>query len=270
MGVTFENAPLIELIVEVRWGAGLKFPLFGPQQVSMRVAAGVYGETEELFRRFASLIAPEGFSLIERLVPPGFPTLPVQPVYRYQKASQETGKVLYQLGTGTFSVHALPPYKAWDDFEPTVRKGIKALLEARGDSEHQQSYGGTIVRYINAFSGDLRQSRSVASFVRDVLGIQITLPKSVEKIVLPDGEIKPQLNLLIPVHSGYQLALNIGEGLVNGQLAILMDIIAASGGETSPAEHSLMAKLKALHDVVHDIFMEMTIPLHDVMKRRTV
>jgi uncharacterized protein (TIGR04255 family) len=268
MGVTFENAPLIELITEIRWGAGAKFPLIGSHQVSKEIG-DIYTGTEEFFRRFADLIAPEGFSLIERLVPIGFPALPLQPVYRYRDAGQESGKTLLQLGTGVFSAHALPPYKSWDDFEPTISKGIKALLQAREDSDRQQSFGGMIVRYINAFSGDLRQNRSVESFVRDVLGIKIILPEPVARILSPEGEVKPRLQLLIPVRSGYQLSLNIGEGLVNGQLAILMDITTASTGETSPTERSLMAKLKELHDVVHDIFIEMTTALHDVMKLRT-
>jgi uncharacterized protein (TIGR04255 family) len=118
MEISFEHPPLVEVAAELRWGLPGLSPQ-APAGVSFPVAGLPSTGHEEFFTRFSREIAAHGFTMVERLLPPGFPALPFQPVYRFRTAAQESGTRLYQLGTNTFSAHATPPYRSWHEFEPS-------------------------------------------------------------------------------------------------------------------------------------------------------
>lgn len=125
MSATFENAPLVEIIAEIRWN---------PQMVPLQTVSG-HGPAaapvmalntnafDEFFMRFGGEVYQKGFEQSERLVPSGFPMMLFQPVYRYRKSASADASVLYQVGPGLFSANAIPPYKSWDTFSPTVERG---------------------------------------------------------------------------------------------------------------------------------------------------
>jgi uncharacterized protein (TIGR04255 family) len=266
MPTTFENPPLIEVIAEVRWGLVMPTPPTGVPQITITTpGSSVIPTGEEFFTRFATTVAPEGFGLAERLIPVGFPALPLQPVFRYRKLTQDSGAVLYQLGKNVFSANVLPPYKSWSEFEPVIRTGIRALLSSR---QSEEPVSAMLLRYVNAFAGELRQNKSVKAFLDDVLGIRVTLPDPVQQIVAPGSDVKLNLQLQIPVRGGYELSMQVGEGLVNGQLQIMQDIVMSVTGNTPPTEQAIMGKLNDLHSLIHDMFVGMTQPLHNVMKPR--
>src|SRR5437868_4412920 len=103
-GTTFESPPLIEIVAELRWGLP-EIGLPNEPQVLQNLSFGVGPSTrlEELFMRFGAKAAAHGYTTFERIVPPGFPLLPFQPVYRYRKASEDQATTLYQLGAGVFT-----------------------------------------------------------------------------------------------------------------------------------------------------------------------
>ncbi len=85
MVTTFENAPLVEIIAELRWS---------PEKALNQVEIG-HGTVvrtlkttdpasvhEQFFSRFSDEISKSGFTRTERLLPAGFPAMPFQPVYR--------------------------------------------------------------------------------------------------------------------------------------------------------------------------------------------
>ena len=266
MPTTFENPPLIEVIAEVRWGPVMPTPPDAVPRITVTTPGRpVIPAGDEFFTRFATTVAAEGFGLAERLIPVGFPALPLQPVFRYRKLTQDSGAVLYQLGHSIFSANVLPPYKSWSEFEPVIRTGIRALLSSR---QSEEPISAMVLRYVNAFAGELRQNKSVRTFLSDVLGIRITLPGAVQRIVAPGSDIKPNLQLQIPVRGGYELSMQVAEGLVNGQPQIMQDIVMSVTGDTAPSEQAIMEKLNGLHSLIHDMFVGMTQPLHSVMKPR--
>src|SRR5260370_17297932 len=139
MGLTFAKAPVIEIVVELRW-VPPQVVIQGPQQPGIPLLIRTLGgsKLDEFFMRLGSRLHQQGFQAVERLLPPGFSMLH-QPVYRYRRAADPSpSPVLCQAGDGLFSVHGVPPYHSWGKFYPLVENGIDALLEAR-DSTHKNS-----------------------------------------------------------------------------------------------------------------------------------
>ena len=246
MTVTFGNAPLVEIIAELRWN---------PQPPPSQMAGGVAGpmvvmavnanSLDEFFMRFGGEVYQQGFQRAERVVPTGFPFMLFQPVYRYRKSTDQDSSVLYQAGAGMFSANAIPPYQSWDAFSPTVEAGIDALLKTRSDAERSIPFSSISLRYIDAFRAALTQGRDIGMFVKDVLGIKLELPEGISKHVAPGQSAKPSLQLAIPLTNGMTMNIGLGEGMVNNELAIIMDTTVGTLSDTAPDKTSAMAALNA-------------------------
>ncbi len=221
---------------------------------------------EEFFMRFGSGAGGIGFDLIERVIPPRFPTMPFQVVYRFRKKGQQQGTTLYQIGPGVFSANTTPPYRYWADFKPVLEQGIRLLLESRNSSEKQMPFAGASLRYINAFGSRFTGGRSTAAFVRDVLGFTVNPPASVQDEVAPDKETKPSLQLVIPLKSGQQMNLALTEAFVSGEQAVVMDLAVYTQAHTQATETDLMVVFETAHEVAHRIFVGTTQKLSDKME----
>lgn len=260
----YRYPPLVELIAELRWGAG--HVLDGQGRVAGQVVLTVGGQDEEFFMRFGSRAGAVGFDLVERVMPPGFPALPFQVVYRFRKKGQEQGTTLYQVGTGVFSANSTPPYRFWADFKPVLEQGVRLLLETRNPAEQQMPFMGASLRYINAFGRKFTEGRSTGAFVRDVLGFTIDPPASVQDEVAPDQEAKPSLQLVIPLKSGQEMNLSLTEALVNGEQAVLMSLTVYTQVQILPTETDIMAVFQTAHEVAHRVFVGTTKKLSNIME----
>jgi uncharacterized protein (TIGR04255 family) len=260
----YRHPPLVELIAELRWGAGDALPA-GQEQGPRRVLLALSGQHEEFFMRFGSRAGAIGFDLVERVMPHGFPAMPFQVIYRFRKKGQEQGTTLYQVGAGVFSVNTTPPYRFWADFRPVLEQGIGLLLETRNPSEKQMPFTGASLRYINAFGKKFTEGWSTPAFIRDVLGFTVDPPASVQDEIAPGNEAKPALRLAIPLKSGQQLILALTEALVSGEQAVLMDLTVFTQAQTQPTETDLMKVLDTAHEVAHRVFVGTTKKLSNVM-----
>ena len=74
MSTTFKNAPLIELIAELRWNVHSP-PLGTPQTplASIALMALNANQFDEFFMRFGGEVYKLGYERAERLLPSGFP-----------------------------------------------------------------------------------------------------------------------------------------------------------------------------------------------------
>jgi uncharacterized protein (TIGR04255 family) len=266
----FEIAPLVELAAEVRWGTGGvvgQAPqgfLGQPQGAgAVMVAAGQY---EDFFMRVGSKAGALGYDLSERVVPPGFPQLPFQTIYRFRNKAQQTGTTLYQVGAGVFSVNITPPYHSWKQFRPVVDQGIDLLLQARNQSEQTLSFVRASLRYINSFDDQFVRGRTFASFVQDVLGFRMSLPESLRNEADPDAEIKPFFQLHVPLKVQQQMAIVVAEGFVAGHKTIVMDISVVNDVQIPPTKNAVMASFDNARGAIHNVFVGMTSALFDVMK----
>ena len=270
MTVTFGNAPLVEIIAELRWN-----PQPPPSQIAgggnttVAVMSVNTNSLDEFFMRFGGEVYQQGFQRAERVVPTGFPFMLFQPVYRYRKATDLDASVLYQIGAGMFSANAIPPYQSWDAFSPTVDAGIDAMLKTRSEPEKAIPFSSISLRYLDAFGPNFTQGRDVGAFVRDVLGIKLDLPDGLSKHVASGQSAKPAIQLALPLPNGMTMSVGIGEGMVNNEVTIIMDTTVGTTVETAPDKASAMSALNAARAVIHEVFFDLTKPIEGLMQPRT-
>src|SRR4029077_9828037 len=229
MSITFAKAPLVELITELRWvpqGSNAIEPAVAPQQSILPTVFFGGTKQEEFYMRLGGALHKSGFSRSERLLPAGMPFVLHQPVYRFRSESEEGGSVIYQVGYGIFSVHAIPPYHSWAKFLPFVTAGLDLLLGSRLDSDAKQPFTQATLRYIDFFGEEMMQGRDIASFMSQVLGVSVTLPAALSKAAV-SREVKSLMTkVVVPIEIG-DLTLSVGDGQFNNRPGILLDTIAS-------------------------------------------
>ena len=202
MLISYDNPPLIELLVELRWGTAA-FLLPSAVTGTDAGAAITPQNTEHLFMHFGAVASGEGYGRFERVIPPGFPLAPFQVAYRYRPTDSENNATLYRMGNGVFSANALPPCKNWDQFKPVIERGVRIRNEAFiRMSIEPPPFSSGIVRYIDAFQGPLLGNRSTRAFLTEVLGFKLTVPPIVNKVCTDRQQIIPQLQLTLPLRRG--------------------------------------------------------------------
>jgi len=265
--LTFENPPLVELIAELRWS-----PL--PQGASQTVEPGNIAASfitantsplEEFFMRFGGAVQQLGFTGIERLIPAAFPMVTFQPVFRFRPPKTDTA-VLYQVGAGIFSANAIPPYKTWKKFAPVVEQGVVTLLSTRSEAERETPFTGASLRYIDAFASKHAKGLEIAEFVQQVLRIGVSLPVALTKRIAAGRKHKIFLQLQLPMLDGMIMSIGIGEGIANKQTSILMDTTVATTTPIPPTKQAVMDCMNTAHDAIHDMFVEITEPIRDLMQ----
>lgn len=267
MSASVENAPLLELIAELRWKpAGL------PQESGSSAGPAIIPPSakglHEFFMRFGAEVQAAGYTNVMRLVPDPFPMLAHQPVYRFNSQNEGGTKSLYQVGPGLFSANAVPPYESWSSFGPIVKAGVKALLKARDSAEHDAQFVGATLRYLDAFGPVLTEGRDSARFIREVLGIQIELPPALTQHLQAGAAWKPFLQFHIPVRPGVLLALAIGDGIANDAPAILMDTSVSFSSALPPEPVALMAAFDEAHDLIASAFKNLMAPISHLMPQK--
>jgi uncharacterized protein (TIGR04255 family) len=266
MAITFSNPPLVELTAEFKWSPSetLGTPVGVP--VVQQVVPFLGGtKLEEFFMRLGGELYQLGFQMSERLVPPGFPALPNQAVVRFRSNDASKSSVLYQAGPGMLSIHATPPYRSWKDFLPYVESGLRALLKSRLDSEKDKFFSEINLRYIDLFGVELAQGRSVASFISEVLGISVTLPDAVRRLSRSDGVSNLNLLFALPISCG-TLTMNVADGKAGNRSGTVLITGISSKGERSANLDVIMKWLDEAHGIIHDVFVKMTEPIHNLMK----
>jgi uncharacterized protein (TIGR04255 family) len=260
MPVRFAKPPLVELMAEFRW------PVSG-QTMAIPGAVGplMLNTPEEFFMRFGAKVAVEGYSRVERIVPPGFPSPAFQIVYRFRKASPEQGTTLYQLGPGVFSANITPPYHSWAQFRPVVEKGLEILLECR-DAGDRSEFAQVGLRYIDRFGPEWTAGHSVIGFMRDVLGFNLSLPASIAGEVGNLDEIQPMLQFRIPLRPGQTMAILLAHGQAGTETGVIYDTTVTTTGPLAATREAVMASLDAAHEVMHRSFVEMTRAYHHIME----
>lgn len=263
MNITFSNAPLIEIVAELRWAHN---PASATQiQPGVPVLVLNSSKLDEFFMRFGGEIYHSGFQKTERLVPSEFPMMLHQPIFRYRKDSGTDGAVLYQTGPGIFSANAIPPYKSWDIFSPVVQSGVEALLRSRDEIEKEFSFNTISLRYIDAFGPTLTQGMDVETFLREILGVTIGLPEAISNVIAPDMKVKPHIQLSLPINETTTMNLTLAEAMVNNDLAIIMDCTVVTSGEIAPTADAVMSALNASHNLIHDMFINLTSKINQLM-----
>ena len=267
---SFENAPLVEIVAELRWApADLALapqPAGGP---AIAIAASQPASLDQLFNTFGGEIYQRDFKRVERLVPQGFPVLLHHPIFRFRKDDKDSA--LFQIGLGLFSANGLQPYRSWREFRPLVELGVAALLTARVQADQQMPFSLHSLRYIDAFGADLLGGQSIAKFLSDTLDVSIDLPDPIEDLIDNRDSVKSQLQLIIPIKGSKKtMELSLGEGTLATapttprllmQMTITEQTVAADATQILDAFDSSRM-------IIHDTFVRMTEKIHPLMKLR--
>lgn len=267
MSVSVENAPLLELIAEVRWiPSGIRGDTGAAN--GPRIIPPPATSQHEFFKRFAGEVRGAGYTESTRLVPEPFPLLAHQPAFRCNSVNVGETKSLYQVGPGLFSANAVPPYESWSSFGPIVRSGVEALLRARDPGEKDSPFIGATLRYIDAFGPYLTRGLDTAEFARDVLGIKIDLPEGLTQHLQRGEAWKPFVQFHVPVRPGVLLALALGDGVANDAPAILMDMSVSFDLALAPTCDDVMGAMDEAHDLIASAYKKLIAPIAPLMPEK--
>ncbi len=268
MATTFGNAPLVELIAELKWDdvSHPQLSLQGGNSQSQFFAHGSLNHSSDFFMRFGGLAHVAKFSRMERLIPEGFPIFAGQPVLRFRPTENSNNSVLYQVGPGIFSANAMPPYKSWSQYRPILEEGVRLLLDARGESDKEKPFSSLSLRYLDAFTKEFTQGYDVGVFIKKILGFEVLLPNGVAKLIAEGQSPKPTFQIQIPMSGSFVMNIAIGEGMANEELAIIMDTTVISIVSIAPNLDATMSAFESAHTIIHNMFVEVTQPLSDLMQ----
>ena len=254
MSTHYNHAPLVEVIAEVRWPTPEE-AIFqaAPPNALVNIPQELISASEVFYSKFAELADNLDFRNTERLSPQNSGSLPGQPVVRYRK--KLNAPPLMQIGAGVFTVNGLPPtYVDWDDFAPMLSSGMSALQTARVSSGLDGPFSRLILRYINAFDATYWQERTPGQFIRDVLGFDVKMPSSAEVMYDPSTPGSMLMQRSVPMRDGGLLNFNVGEGLSNGDQAVVLEMAVEYAGVAADEYESVF---DTAHRILADLFEEM-------------
>lgn len=263
----FGLAPLTEMVVEVRWAPQLapqNAPSFGIVAPQIMITLG--NSVERLFEEFGQRVADYDFVVAERLIPLGVPLLPYQPTYRYRRRDASL-PVLFHIGPGIFSAHAVPPYKTWHEFSRDVQDGLVALREANGSELPQISPHTLVMRYIDVFSDELLAGLSPDQFISQILGVRVEVPEIMHQHADFLESRAVQVGATIAGDIG--LIITVAQSVRNGEPAVLMDWVATINCPPTDDRFDpniIMDKLSQAHDGISNLFMGFTERIRDRMQ----
>nr|WP_175799555.1 TIGR04255 family protein [Burkholderia anthina] len=274
--MTFAKPPLVELMAEVRWGiptiplgqsggtSAFPIPIVPGQPVQF-TASGAY---DSFFAEFAKRVRELGFTIQERTVPANMVVPPFKAVWRWQ--NPDAPGTMLQLGAGVFTINGAPPtYIKWADFVGTVSSALDALLGAMPTyPEPPEKFSQLLMRYVDLFDEHLAEGKKHAEFLRDVLGVNVVLPKAMTEQARPESDIAPSLSVAMPVEGG-SANFVFTPGIVSGKSGFILDSTITADRELSIDRDVVVENFTRAHDILNSIFVGMTAPIHRLMEPTT-
>ena len=264
MSETFVNAPLIELVVEVQWDL--------PQEVAEpEDAVGPSLQTMEryaspFYQRMSHAMSRLGYSQSERLVPTGYSPAPGSPIYRYTDPAEDAETVVYQVGDGSFSVNAFPPYKTWAEFLPAVQDGLTALLEVLAAEAEPVEFQQVSLNYVDAFDERFWGSTSRYEFLTKTLGFAITMPIGTIDHLNERDPKGAFIQFSGTTRDGDTLLLKAGLAVVVNEPHVVMDTSISHREAVAGKLEALVSVLERSHTVIHDSFVAITLPVANILR----
>jgi uncharacterized protein (TIGR04255 family) len=264
MSLTFAKPPLVELIAELRWDA--LHAQLGQQPAPFNSIPLLIGGSshEQFYRAFGEALYQSGFHISERLIPLGFPSPAFTVVYRYRNENEK--QHILQVGPSVLSANAVPPYRSWTEFRPCVARGVEALLSTRPEEARDAPFTGVLLRYIDLFDSELIERFGEPAFIRDVLGLNLVFSDAVKEAIPNADAAKFSLMVATDIGDGMNLKFSVGESNIGGKSGLLLDTTVSSTQMTAPDLGVVLDKLDRAHAVIHDLFVRMTRPIHDLME----
>lgn len=263
MSEHFPNAPLVELMVEVRWEA--VSPVID-EPVDVGEEFSFDPVSDELFQTFGRKLAAAGYARSERLSPAGFPAPAGMPVYRFSSSEENENSILFQIGSGILSVNAVPPYQSWSVFRPKAALALETLLGSWGEDVRPDSFTKVTLRYINSFTDNFLAGRSRGSFLSDVLGFKLSIPPAYATHLSEETDRNVFLQFSSALNSGGRMAVRAGHATVGNADAIVTDTTVSFSDAVSLDANQVLLLLDSGHEVASDTFIELTMDVQDILR----
>jgi uncharacterized protein (TIGR04255 family) len=242
----YSNAPLIEVIAEIRWAL---------QPLGALPGAAVDPHFEITSQELTGAAKALGFATIETLVPPEVPRefLAYQPILRFRKRAGLWP--LFQIGPGVFSVNIVPPYDGWSSFKPTLEGAVDAFLKSYPAANKLLKITNISLRYMDAFTVE-HGRRKPAEFLKAGLGITVGMPDVVrQKLSLQDEPESVSLEMAYRLPMGASLHIKALQGSRDNTPATMVELICFPDGSSVKNETpDLMRWFDDAHAVLSDAF----------------
>lgn len=262
--VTYNKAPLVELIVEIRWGVQTAGIAGGPA-----IVIGQSALFDLWSQQLGHALRSQGYHNLERLIPHGMVLLANQPLFRYSQEGERFPIV--QLGHGIFTVNAGPPtYRCWASFRPQVEQAVKALVENKPGGSEPATFSRIALRYIDLFDTNLRGGAANYPFMRDELGVGFSLPDGLIEFAADPNRINPTLALNLPIsdENNANLTFQIAAARLGDRSSVdtIMDMTYAIDGDLPLQTDAALESLDKGYAVIHDWFEKLTVKVRDRME----
>lgn len=156
------NAPLREVIFEVRWELDIAPNLNQPIDINFDTAIGMmFSNVREEFPIKKSKFPAE-------IIPPHI-LLPYQTIYQYWAAENKWPVI--QLGPGIFTVNEIGKNYIWDEnYFPLIKKGINWLNKSYNNQELKFNF--VSLRYIDNIKTNNYKFKDLVSFINENLNFE--------------------------------------------------------------------------------------------------
>lgn len=248
----YENAPLVEVIVEIHWSL---------QPLTAIPNAAMDPHFNALSTAFRTAIESEGFAFVEQLIPKEVPLelLPRKPVFRIRK--EKNTWPVYQLGPGLFTANMVPPYNGWKGFRKIVECGVKLLYQSYPIPEKFLTLDRVELRYLDAFT-KRHDMRTYMQFLNEYSRVSLRLPQEISnESVVEGGEVQILCEARFPARKpkGSQSIIKMGPGQAQNENAVLVDFSIRSQSDYSPqSSEEILVWLDEAHEVVRMWFAHFT------------
>jgi len=246
--ILYPNAPLVEVIIEVRWELQ---SVFGLKEAAIDPHFATFSE------KFTSLASEAGFNKIESLAPDDVPKefFAHKVIRRYRTGADKWP--LMQIGPGVFTVNIIPPYGGWTNFRKTIDLGLKMLWKAYPQARQNMKVNALDLRYIDAFTED-HGMLEPTTFIQNALGFGVKLSDEVASLAvsgqdsfLPTGRLKFTPKKL----KNAEAFIKYDTGRSNAKPAVVIELRVI---QSTFNQHITVASatkwLDAAHDVLRAVF----------------
>ena len=245
MGKELKNKPLVEAILEVRWG--LQGNAHGPQNdPNYKILLG------RLFDRVS-----QDYPTHEALPTSQIPEEIVANVVHHRFRVAPDAWPVIQVGPGIFTLNAASDYK-WEDFLPRAVTAVKRFYEAYPRIDDLKIVH-LALRYIDAVDFDC-STDSALVFLQDRLKVGVTLPESLFHNTGVENEPRSfvsQYAFKCEAPRGL-ISIRFADGLKNNQPVLLWETTVESTGDDVPKmPDSFEVWLEAAHKITGDWFFKM-------------
>lgn len=248
--IIYDNPPLIEVIVEVKWEL---------QKLEAIPGAAIDPHFPEFAKSFEKFVQDKGFKSVERVTPEDFPIefLAGKPIFRYRK--QKDKWPLFQIGPGLLTVNVVPPYGGWGRFKKIIHQGLEGLHVLYPISEKYLKISKLELRYLNGFDDEWGYKK-YNSFLSNDLNCNIAVSKGIidDYVESPD-EAQSFFQFIFNLKKDKQSKgiIKVSPGSKKGKEAAILELTVQKNFEFKANEKTIIKWFDDSHQAISNWFQLM-------------